>query len=307
MTSDIERIVDRRRLKRRLTFWRAAAVLALVLLVAVSVRRFDGVFKEDHVVRLVVDGLILDDPRRDDALAKVATDDKVKALLVRINSPGGTVVGGEALFRGLRRVAAEKPVVALMAGTATSAGYMTALGADRIIARQGTVTGSIGVLMQTTDITGLLKSIGVKSEIIKSRPLKAQPNPLEPLTPQARQASRDVVLDLYGMFVDMVVERRGMDREKALKLADGRVYTGRQAKANGLVDALGGEAEARDWLAASRRIPRSLPTQDLEVDRPGGVWRDLVFGAFQGIMGKSLFSERLRLDGLISVWHPDPL
>ncbi len=147
----------------------------------------------------------------------------------------------------------------------------------------------------------------IRFPCIKSRPLKAQPNPLEPFTPKARQAARDVVMDLYGMFVDMVAERRGMDRKKVLKLADGRVYTGRQAKANGLVDALGGEAEARDWLAASRRIPRSLPVHDLEVDRPGGIWRDLVFGAVQGIMGKSLFSERLRLDGLISVWHPDPL
>ena len=169
MTSDIERIVDRRRLKRRLTFWRVAAIAVLVLLAAVSMQRFSDVFERDNVARLAVDGLIIDDPRRDDLLAKVAADDKIKALLVRIDSPGGTVVGGEALFRGLRRVAAKKPVVALMAGTATSAGYMVALAADHIVARQGTVTGSIGVLMQTIDITGLLKSIGVKSELIKSR------------------------------------------------------------------------------------------------------------------------------------------
>jgi len=304
MTSEIERILDRRRLKRRLNLWRIAAVLAVVGLTAVFFERFDGIVRDDHVARLVIDGLILDDPWRDDALSEITRDDAVKALLVRINSPGGTVVGGEALFRGLRGVAKTKPVVAVMAGTATSAGYMTALGADHIVAREGTVTGSIGVLMQTTDVTELLHSIGVKPETIKSRPLKAQPNPLEPLTPEARQAARDVVLDLYDMFVDLVAERRQMPRMEALKLADGRVYTGRQAKANGLVDALGGEAEARQWLADNRKIPPSLPVHDLEADRPGGAWRDFVYGSIQGLLGKSLFSERLRLDGLISVWHP---
>ncbi len=298
MSLDADQVLDRRRLKRRLTFWRIAAVVAVVVAVVAAVGRV-GV-GENHVARLVVGGIILDDPWRDDALAGIAEDDNAKALIVRIDSPGGTMVGGEALYISLRAVAGKKPVVAVMGGTATSAAYMTALGADHILARAGSVTGSIGVIMQTADITGLLEKLGVKPETIKSRPLKAQPNPLELLTPEAREAARFVVLDLFEMFVDMVQQRRNLPRDKVLALADGRVFTGRQAVANGLVDALGGESDARRWLAETHAIATSLPVRDVEIEHEGALWRDLI----TGFVGKVLFSERLRLDGLISVWHP---
>ncbi len=298
MSLDTDQAVDRRRLKRRLTVWRIAAVVAVVAAVVAAVGRM-GV-GGNHVARLVVGGIILDDPWRDDALAGIAEDDTAKALIVRIDSPGGTIVGGEALYSGLRAVASKKPVVAVMGGTATSAAYMTALGADHILARAGSVTGSIGVIIQTADITGLLEKLGVKPEAIKSRPLKAQPNPLEPLTPKAREAARFVVMDLFEMFVDMIEERRNLPREKVLALADGRVFTGRQAVANGLVDALGGESDARRWLAQTHAIAASLPIKDVEIEHEGALWRDLI----GGLVGKVLFSERLRLDGPISLWHP---
>lgn len=298
MSLDADQAMDRRRLKRRLTVWRIAAVVAVVVAVVAAVGRF-GV-GANHVARLVVGGIILDDPWRDDALAEIAEDDNAKALIVRIDSPGGTMVGGEALYTGLRAVAGKKPVVAVMGGTATSAAYMTALGADHILARAGSVTGSIGVILQTADITGLLEKLGIKPEAIKSGPLKAQPNPLEPLTPKGREAARLVVLDLFELFVDMVEERRNLPRDKVLALADGRVFTGRQAVANGLVDALGGEADARRWLAETHAIATSLPVKDVEIEHEGALWRDLI----GGLLGKVLFSERLRLDGPISLWHP---
>jgi len=253
-----------------------------------------------HVARLAVGGIIIDDPWRDDALAEIAEDDNAKALIVRIDSPGGTMVGGEALYAGLRAVADKKPVVAVMGGTATSAAYMTALGADHIVARAGSVTGSIGVILQTADITGLLEKLGIKPVTIKSRPLKAQPNPLEPLTPEGREAAKVVVLDLFELFVDMVEERRNLPRDTVLALADGRIFTGRQALANGLVDALGGEADARRWLVETHAIATSLPVKDVEIEHKGALWRDLI----GGLLGKVLFSERLRLDGPISLWHP---
>lgn len=298
MSLDADQALDRRRLKRRLTVWRIAAVVAVVVAVVAAVGRF-GV-GANHVARLVVGGIIIDDPWRDDALAEIAEDDNAKALIVRIDSPGGTMVGGEALFAGLRAVAGKKPVVAVMGGTATSAAYMTALGADHILARAGSVTGSIGVILQTADITGLLEKLGIKPVAIKSRPLKAQPNPLEPLTPEGRKAARVVVLDLFELFVDMVEERRNLPRDKVLALADGRIFTGRQAVANGLVDALGGEADARRWLAETHAIATSLPVKDVEIEHEGALWRDLI----GGLVGKVLFSERLRLDGPISLWHP---
>ena len=301
MPFETDQYIDRRRLKRGLTIWRVVAILAVVGLVVVTVGRTVDFRGGDFVARLSVFGVIVDDRERLAALRRVAEDDRAKALVVEIDSPGGTVVGGETLFRELRKVSERKPVVAVMSEIATSAGYMTALGADRIFARAGSITGSIGVIMQSADITGLLDMLGIKPEAIKSAPLKAQPNPLEPFTPQAREAARAVVLDFYDLFVDMVAERRALTRDDVITLADGRIFTGRQAVERGLVDELGGEPEARSWLAASFEIDIGLPVRDVEVEREDEIWREFL----EGPVGKVLFSERLRLDGLISLWHPD--
>ncbi|MCD6073417.1 MAG: putative peptidase family [Rhodospirillales bacterium] len=299
MALDVDRYFDRRRLTRALRFWRIAAIAALVGLIAVAVGRSDAVPRAS-VALIEVHNVIFDDTDRIETLDDIADDDRIKALLVHIDSPGGTVVGGENLYLALRRVAEKKPVVAVMAELATSAGYMVALGTDRIVARQGTVTGSIGVLMQSVEITDMLAKLGITADSIKSAPLKATPNPLEKLTPDARSAAEDVVMDMYNMFVDMVSERRGMDRDATLKLADGRVYTGRQAIQNGLIDEIGGEREARAWLKSAHNIDDRLPISLVEVRRDKG----FLTGLLDDLMGKALFSERLRLDGLISLWHP---
>ena len=299
MALDSDHVVDRRRLKRHLLLWRVAAIVATVaavVAVAGGVRELAG---GDHVARLTVESLIFDDPWRDAALADVAQDSSARALLVRIDSPGGTVVGGEALYHSLRAVAEKKPVIAMMGELATSAGYMTALGANRIVARAGSLTGSIGVIMQSADVTGLLDKLGIKPFSIKSRPLKAQPNPLEPLTEEARKATKAVVLDFFEFFVDLVVERRNMPRETVLGLADGRIFTGRQALASGLVDEIGGETQARQWLDDTHGIAASLPVRDVVVEHGEEFWRDVIGNA----LGKMLSSERLSLDGLVSLWH----
>ena len=301
MALDPAAVIDRRRLKRRLNFWRIAAVVAVAAGLFAGVTRYEDAGFSDHVARLEVSGIILDDPARQEALREAVKRDSVKALIVAIDSPGGTFVGGEALFEQLRDVAAEKPVIAVLGGTATSAAYMAAIGTDHILARKGTVTGSIGVIMQTADITGLLEKLGIKPETVKSGPLKAQPNPMEPFSLAAREATRAVISDLFGQFVDMVATRRGLDRSVVLGLADGRVYSGRQALDAGLVDAIGGETAARRWLAAQHGIAESLPVQPLEVEDDEEAWRQLM----DSMIGKTLFSERLRLDGVLSVWQPE--
>ena len=301
MSLDADYVVERRRLKRRLTFWRVLGVVALVAAVVAAAGRFDLRRQQDHVAQIAIGGLILDDPARDEALKEVADNDKVKALLVKIDSPGGTYVGGEALYESLRRVGEKKPVVALMGTTATSAGYMTALGSDHIIARSSTLTGSIGVILQTADVTGLLDKIGIKSVVVKSGPLKAQPNPLEKFSPAARKATEAIIADYFDMFVTLVAERRPLSREQVLKLADGRVFSGRQAKKAGLVDALGAEPEARKWLSETHKIADSLPIKEVKIKHEDEPWRDL----FDSMIGKVMFSERLSLDGVIALWHPD--
>jgi len=301
MSLDADQVVERRRLKRHLAFWRVLGITAAVAAIIAVAGRFDLVGSKDHIARVFITGVIVDDQARDNALKTIANDDKVKALIVKIDSPGGTYVGGEALYQSLRKVAAKKPVVAMMGTTATSAGYMTALAGDHIIARASTLTGSIGVLLQTVNVTDLMDKVGVKPIIIKSAPLKAQPNPMEPFSPQARKVTQELVADFYDMFVTLVSERRAMPKDKVLKLADGRVFSGRQALSNGLVDTIGAETEARKWLASSHKIAETLPIKDVSVVEDIKTWRDLI----DSKIGKVLFSERLSLDGVISLWQPN--
>jgi protease-4 len=301
MSIQTDSIIDRRRLKRRLNFWRIIGISAIAIAIIAGVGRLANFgYGKNHVARLAIEGIILDDQVRDEALINIASNNNVKALIITIDSPGGTFVGGEALFHRLRKISETKPVVALMGGTATSAAYMTAIAADRVYARAGTLTGSIGVILQTADITELLSTIGIKPEIVKSGPLKAQPNPMEEFSPAARTATEAVVQDFFDQFVDMVTDRRDLSRTDVITLADGRVFSGRQAKTNGLVDAMGSLEEARDWLAENKNISKSVPIIDVELSYGEEPWRNLV----TGLIGKTLLSERLGLDGMISLWHP---
>lgn len=301
---DPDSLIDRRRLKRHLSAWRILAILLALAAIAAAVGR-SGIYEgRDHVAVLEIKGIITTDRDREKALRKLAEDDRVKALMVRIDSPGGTVVGGESLYRQLRNIAAKKPVVAVMGEVAASGGYMTALAAERIFAREGTITGSIGVILQSVDVTALLDKIGVQPEAIKSAPLKAVPSPLEKLTPAGRAATQVLVDDMYNMFQDMVVQSRNLPPAKVHELADGRVFTGRQAVANGLIDQIGGESEARAWLA-TRGVPQSLPARKLEIEHEDDFFASAGQSMISALTGKTYLSERLTLDGLVALWHPD--
>ncbi len=300
MIHDSDMLLDRRRLVRRLALWRVIAIAAAVAVALAIVGQFGGLVARDHVARLAVEGLIVADRTMIEAISDVAEDPRAKALIVSIDSPGGTYVGGESLYHALRGVAERKPVVAVMGGVATSAAYMMALAADRIVAREGTITGSIGVLVQTADVTELLAKLGVSAEALKSGPLKSVPSPLEPLTEPVRAATQSIIDDMFAQFTALVAERRGLADGRARALADGRVYSGRQALGHALIDAIGGEDAARSWLSAEKDIPESLPTHDIEVEQRRGSWLRSLFS----LTGNVLFSERLMLDGLIAVWHP---
>jgi len=300
MALDSDALIDRRRLKRRLAVWRLAAVIAIVGLVAVSVARTDTLPVGPYLAVLDVDGLILSDPYREQALADLADNGQAKALILHIDSPGGTTYGSEALYHAVRAVAATKPVVAVMSGVAASGGYMTAIAGDFIVARESTITGSIGVVMEATNFVGLMDLLGIETEAIKSGPLKAEPNPFSRMTPEVRAATQALIDDVHAMFVGMVAERRAMPLARAEALADGRVFTGRMALDAGLVDALGGEDEALAWLAAERGIDTDLPMRDVEIAYP----EKLVDRLVSAVTGKPYLLERLTLDGLMSLWHP---
>lgn len=300
MSFEADLLADRGRLRRQMVFWRSAAILVAVAAVIGALESTGRPFGGERVAVLTVEGIIVADPERDGALAELAEDSAVRALLVRIDSPGGTFGGGETLHDSLRKVAAAKPVVAVMGDVAASAAYMTAIAADRVFARNGTITGSIGVIWQTADVSGLLGELGIRTEALRSGPFKALPNPLEPMTDPVRSAVQGLVDEMYGLFVVMVAERRGLDEAAVRRLADGRVFSGHEAATNGLVDAIGGEADARAWLEAERGIDADLPVSEV---RWGDDATD-VFGQILSLGGKSLLPETLILDGLVSVWHP---
>lgn len=301
MGLETDLLIDRRRLKRRLALWRGVAVLLVAGAAALWLVRVGDIplVGTGHVTRLTVAGFISDDRKLHEAIDKLAKDASVRAVLVAIDSPGGSVGGGEALHAALTRLRQAKPVVAVMRGTAASAGYMTAVAAERIYARESTLTGSIGVILQTIDPSELLARLGVRGEALVSGPLKDQPNPFHPLSPEGRIALQAVIGDMYEQFVAKVVAGRRMPEDRVRALADGRVFTGRQALAAGLVDAIGGEAEARAWLAAEKQVPEALPVEDLDIR--GAAER--LLGATFGSLAKTLVSEWLGVDGFGLLWQ----
>lgn len=313
MSFDADALTDRRRLKRRLFFWRSGAVLALLLALLAVFAANGMLFHRAQIARVEISGLIVDDRAQQELLQKLADDPAVKAVILSIDSPGGTTTGAEALYASVRKLAAKKPVVAVLGTVAASGGYIAALSADHIVARGNTLTGSIGVLFEWAQLSGLLDKIGVEMRTVKSAPLKAEPNPFHKTSPEAMAATRDLIASSYGWFLGLVQERRKLDAETARKLGDGRVYTGWQAVKNGLIDEIGGEDQARAWLTRERGVPAGLQVKDwapLPSDLglspfAGRVLGEAAAAGFDALAGKTLQTKRLTLDGLTSVWHPD--
>lgn len=303
MALNADTLLDRLYLKAQITRWRVLTVLFAVIAVIAVVERFSPHYspmEKDFIARLTLDGFIGDDQKMYDLIDEVAENNKAKALIVWLDTPGGSAVGGEETYLRLRALAEKKPVVAVMRSIAASAGYMVALGADHILAREGTITGSIGVIIETAEVTELAKKLGIEPISIKSAPLKASPSPFEKATPEAKAVLRDVIMDFYNRFVDMVAERRALPRERVVTLADGRVYSGKRAAEYKLVDAIGGENEALAWLETQKNVKAGLEVKDVEIEEPKGFLESLT----QSVAGKFFQSSRLGLDGLNAIWHP---
>lgn len=254
---------ERQRVKRSRGRWRffGIAVLALVALGLLS-NALNGLMpisgSNDHIARISVRDVITSDRLRDQFLRDLAEEDSVKAVVLRIDSPGGTVVGSEELYEALRVVAEAKPLVAVMGEQAASGGYIAALAADHILARQNTITGSIGVISQSPNFHQLTDRLGVEMIEVKSAPLKAAPSPFKPVDPAAVAADQAIVNDSYDWFLDLVKDRRKMEDNEARVVGDGRVFTGRQALEARLIDGLGGEVEAVEWLETEKEIAEDM-------------------------------------------------
>jgi protease-4 len=320
MSLDADAIVDRRRMRRKLTFWRVSAVVIVLLALAgLAFALLPGrqlISGGDYIARIKVEGLIRDNRDRVEAIEKLAKS-RAKAVVLHIDSPGGTTAGSQQLYDALRGLQAKKPFVVVVDGLAASGAYVAALSSDYIIAHDTSLVGSIGVLFQYPDFVEALKTLGIKVESIKSSPLKAAPNSFEPTTPEARAAIEAIILDSFAWFKELVKERRKMDDAQLAAVADGRVFTGRQGVGLKLVDALGNEKTALAWLAKEKNVPADTPVRDVSLQPRFGELSFLHVAAwtFQA-MGLSSFAQRietwgavqavekLNLDGLLALWHP---
>jgi len=201
-------------------------------------------------------------------LVSFKKDDSIKAVILRVDSPGGAVAPSQEIHDEVIRVAAKKPVVVSMASVAASGGYYVSIPAHRIVANPGTITGSIGVIMQFTNLEELYGKLGLKSLVVKSGEHKDIASPFRPMTSEDRKILQGVIDDIYDQFVSAVAEGRNLSVEKVRNLADGRIFTGRQAKEVGLVDELGGMQDAvgiaKDLAGISGEPKLVYPPKDKE-------------------------------------------
>jgi protease-4 len=322
MSLDADHIVDRRRMRRKLTFWRVVAVVVavagLAALAYALVPRAGELAGTNYIARIKIQGLIRGNQDRVEALDRLGRTSAVTAVIVHIDSPGGTTAGSEQLYDALTRLKAKKPLVVVVDGLAASGAYIAAMSSDYIIAQETSLVGSIGVLFQYPNFTELLKTIGVQVETIKSSPLKAAPSGFEPTSPEARAAIEAIVLDTYGWFKRLVQTRRSMDDPQLARVSDGRVFTGRQGVELKLVDELGDEKSAVAWLAKEKKIDAKTPVRDYKLEPRFGDLPFLHVAAVALLQSVGLSGlahrldtwssiqamEQLNLDGLLALWNP---
>lgn len=294
-------------LRRSRFRWRIIAFVALVIAILAGLGRYatENGLSGDQIARINIDGTIASDPARLKVLDDLGNNNTVKAVIIAINSPGGTTAGGEELYEAIGKLRARKPVVSYIKELGASAAYMTAIATDRIFARRLSIVASIGVLFQSYNAGKLMDTIGIGSDKVASGPLKAEPDIDHPMTPEVRASLQSLVDDSFSWFVDIVAERRGLTRAQVLPLADGRIMTGNQGIQNKLIDEVGGEDEAVDWLVKNKGIKADLPIHTF-YPLPG---RDPFGGVGKWLGGEARAALGLpedgpiALDGLVSLWQ----
>lgn len=306
MALNADMLLERIHLKAQARRWRLVALVVAILAAIVVFQKFgknSGIgIMQDHIARVALDEVIFDDVERIDLLNEIAADSSVKAVILRIDSPGGTTVGSEEIYLKLREIAKKKPIAATLRSMATSGGYMAAVGADYIVAREGTLTGSIGVIMQSAEMTELADKMGIKPIVVRSGALKASPTPLEKLKPEVQTMLEGIVDDFFQYFLEVVTQRRGLNEAQIAGISDGRVVSARQALKLNLIDKIGGEDDVLKWLNAKHKINTKLEIRDYEVPEDDNPIKELLESSVEGTIFENLGTASL--DGLVSIWHP---
>lgn len=313
----VEALVERRRLRRARSLWRVLAVLLFVGLIVGALAQFTDLAERlagrgDHVARVELDGFIDFDDGLIDLLDDLEDDDEVKAVILEVNSPGGVAVAGETIYTQLRALADAKPLVAVIEGIGTSAAYLAASASEHIIARNGSIVGSIGVMAQFPDVSELLDTLGVSMYEVRSGELKAQPSIFSPPSEEALAELEELIASNFDWFVDQIEERRGLDGA-VIRGFEGTVFTGVRGLEVGLVDAIGGEDAAMAYLAETHDIDADTDVLDRAPERPLSLAGQtavarLAFGrdgqlAVDGEGLRDAMRDAMLLDGILSLWH----
>jgi protease IV len=293
-------ILERMKLKSQVRKWR---ILLIIVLVGFLLTLSSGVAKKSlsfspHIARISFEGIILNDSERVKTIKEILENNKIKAVIVSIDSPGGTAVGGEVAYQSLQKLAAKKPVIAVMNGMATSAAYLVALPSERIFAHNATITGSIGVIVEIPNVKGLSDKIGVKMDVIRTGTQKGEPSMFNDMSPETRAILTLSANDFMNYFVDAVAKSRKLPPEKVRILADGRVYGSTQALNNGLIDQIGTEEDAIFWLIEKHKLDKNIQIQDysLEPEMPP------LQHFLNGLSGINLIPNLFSAKGLLSIW-----
>ncbi len=276
-----EYLIERKRNKLSVIRWKIVTLIVVIGAIVAFSQGFktnlnflqkQNPKKEPYIGSIEINDIVYGDFKKIKIMKeRVLNDNDIKALIVNVDCPGGTVVGAENIFNTLRKIAEKKPVVAVLWSVAASGGYMVALGADYIVTHNGTLTGSIGVILRSTDISELAKKIGVTSNTLRSSEFKAMPDLFEKTPPYVKEVLLEGVMDTYQYFIELVATRRNLDIDYVKKIADGRTYTGRQAYSLKLVDAIGEEETALSWLYQEKKISSDLKVKIVEINKKDNI------------------------------------
>lgn len=305
MSINYDYVIERKRNRSILARWKILALLLILVIVGLMAKDTSeqnyvplaNKINADYIAKIAFSEFIGDDLQKIDKIAKLAEDEKVKAVLVYINSPGGSMVGSEMIYNAFRKIASRKPIVAVLGSVAASGGYFIALGADYIVAHNGTITGSIGVLIESAEVTEMAERLGIKFHNFKSGELKANPSFTEKLTPEAEKAIMDSIKDSYDYFVTLIATRRNLDYNFVRNIADGRIYSAKLALEYNLIDQIGSEEDAINWLYQNKSVDRSFKVREVKLDNKEKLL-DIIFDNIEST-AKSIFVTRF--NGLRSV------
>ncbi len=261
-------LLDREKLLMKMRRWKWLFFVSLAISTFLITKKDFAKHAKEFIARIEINGVIDHSPELLEELQAIKENKNIKALIIYVDSPGGTTYAGEELYEAIKSIKKDKPVASVMGTVAASGGYMVALATDYIVARNMTITGSIGVLSQNYELVDLANKLGIKFENFKSSPLKASPNPFEKTSEQVKIAEQQVIKDSYDLFLKMLMESRKMTQAQALQVADGRIFIGKRAKTLNLIDQIGGEQEALLWLQKEKKLDDKLKVYNVSWEKP---------------------------------------